>query len=65
MSAFLYIGVDMSFEEKRVWIYLAAVVVVSVVYFVTVFGQRRLGHFIVGEPEGADRVGDPGGLGHG
>ena len=29
----------MSFEEKRVWIYLAATVMVSVVYFVTVFGQ--------------------------
>lgn len=29
----------MSFEEKRVWIYLAAVVIVSGVYFVAVFGQ--------------------------
>ncbi|MEX2562674.1 MAG: hypothetical protein WD358_05405 [Nitriliruptoraceae bacterium] len=35
----LYIGVDMSFEEKGTWAYLAGAIVIPVIYAMHVFGQ--------------------------
>jgi len=39
MSNFLYIGVNVSFAEKNIWIYGVLAIVIPAIYAVTVIGQ--------------------------